>query len=151
MKNEPGDHVVFRTQNRGDGKKTVEVHTPEMVLPIYNKEELEAQISHYARTLMSLTTSDTQSARRKYVELIRPALRYYCKKFSVKAPDWLQSDDLYTKTMSPNERQRHFGMAPLRVGEFQKIKPVEGIESVDYPGKQKPPAEGKTNGKPQSH
>ena len=153
MQNEKGNHVVFRTQLRGDGSKTVEVHTPEMTLPIHNKDELEAQLKHYAKLLLGLTVSNTMSAKRKYVELVRPALRYYCKKFNVEQPKWLASDDYYTKTMSASERQRHFGTSPLRIGEFQQLKKVDSIVGVNYPGKEKNPAEeeakAKANGKPQ--
>jgi len=133
---EKSNHVVFRTVNRGDGKKGIEAHTPEKVLPIHDKKELEAQLKHYAKFLLSLTTGSNVAARRKYVELIRPALRYYCKKFNVQAPKWLANDDYYTKTMDTATKQQMFGMRPLRIGEFQKLKPVEGVESVSYPGKE---------------
>lgn len=136
MLSERPDHVVFRTTTRGDGSKGVDVHTPEKVLPIHSKDELEAQLAHYAKLLMTLHTASNVAAHRKYVELIRPALRYYCKKYNVKAPNWLATDDLYTKTMSAQERQKLFGSRPLRIGEFQKIKPVPGIEGVNYPGKE---------------
>lgn len=134
MKSERSNHVTFRTNNRPDGTKGIEVHTPESVLPVYSKEELEAQLKHYARGLMSLTVSDSVGARRKYVEFIRPALRYYCKKYSVTPPNWLATDTYFTKTMSASERQKQFGLKPLRIGEFQKMKPA-GVESVSYPGK----------------
>lgn len=136
MTQERSNHVVFRTQKRGDGSMTVEAHTPERVLPCHDKEELEHQLKHYAKRLMSLHTADSTAARRKYVELIRPSLRYYCKKFNVKAPDWLATDDYYTKTMTAAERQKAFGMKPLRIGEFQKLKPIPGLEGSSYPGKQ---------------
>jgi len=135
MGHEKQNHVVFRTQMRGDGTKGVEVHTPEKVLPIYNKEELEAQLKHYAKILSSLHTANSIAARRKYVELIRPALRYYCKKYNVDVPGWLKTDDYYTKTMSVAERQKQFGMAPLRIGEFQKLKKLT-VDDIQYPGKE---------------
>lgn len=137
MNNERSNHVVFRTEMRGDGTKSVAVHTPEKVLPIHDVEELQHQLKHYARTLMKHTTVDSVHARRKYVELIRPALRYYCKKFNVKVPKWLANDDYYAKTMSVDERQKMFGMAPLRIGEFQQLKKLQ-VDSVDFPGKEKP-------------
>jgi len=133
---EKANHVVFRTTNRGDGTKGIDVHTPEKVLPVHSKDELEAQLKHYAKFLLALHTADNTAARRKYVELIRPALRYYCKKFNTKMPDWLASDDYYTKTMSVQERQQMFGNRPLRIGEFQKLKPVPGVEGFSYPGKE---------------
>lgn len=136
MTREKQNHVVFRTMNRADGTKGIEAHTPEKVLPILSRAELEAQLKHYAKFLLSLTTGSSVAARRKYVELIRPALRYYCKKFNVKAPDWLSSDDYYTKTMDTATRQKAFGMRPLRIGEFQKLQPVSGVEGVSYPGKE---------------
>jgi len=145
---EKSDHVIFRTTNRGDGTKGVEVDTPEKVLPCRSKDELEAQLKHYAKFLMVLHTADNMAARRKYVEKIRPALRYYCKKFNVKAPSWLATDDYYTKTLTADERQRMFGAKPLRIGEFQKLKPVPGVEGFSYPGKEPTPEEkeAKANG-----
>jgi hypothetical protein len=145
MPSERTNHVVFRTHMRGDGTKGIEVHTPEKVLPVYHKEELEAQLKHYARFLTNLHTANSVAARRKYVELIRPALRYYCKKFNVDAPSWLASDDYYTKTMSVHERQKQFGMAPLRIGEFQKMKPL-AVDGINYPGKDAPQEEEGTDG-----
>lgn len=139
---EKQDHVVFRTVKRHDGTKGIEAHTPEKVLPIHNKDELDAQLKHYAKILFSLHTADSVAARRKYVELIRPALRYFCKKYNVKAPQWLASDDYYTKEMDTQYRQKMFGVKPLRIGEFQKLKPVSGVESVSYPGKEPDPEEG---------
>lgn len=144
-KMERSNHVVFRTYTRGDSKG-VEVHTPERVLPIYNKEELEAQLKHYAKFLSSLHTANNIAARRKYVELIRPTLRYYCKKYNVDAPSWLATDDYYTKTMSVAERQKQFGMAPLRIGEFQQLKKLP-CEDVHYPGKEPTPQDGEDDGK----
>jgi hypothetical protein len=134
VKHERSNHVVFRTEMKSDGTKGVDVHTPERVLPVHTKEELEAQLKHYAKVLLSLHTTNKTDARRKYVELIRPALRYYCKKFNVVVPAWLATDDYYTKHMSVAERQKMFGMKPLRIGEFQKMKPL-GSEGFDYPGK----------------
>ncbi len=134
--NEKQNHVVFRTVNRHDGTKGIEAHTPEKVLPIHDKKELEAQLKHYAKFLLTLTTANTVAARRKYVELVRPALRYYCKKFNVQAPQWLANDDYFTKTMDTAMRQKMFGTRPLRIGEFQKLQPVQGVESYSYPGKE---------------
>lgn len=121
---EKPDHVVFRTTRRPNGTKGIEVFTPEGVVPIYNREELLHQLKHYSQELMSLHTPDSVTARRHYVELIRPALRYYCKKFHVDPPKWLASDEYYTKHMPAKERTDHFGLKPLRIAEFQKLRKV---------------------------
>lgn len=138
---ERSNHVVFRTQMHGDGTKSIDVQTPEKVLPCHTAEELKEQLKHYAQGLLSLTTANSQVARRKYVELIRPALRYFCKKFNVEVPKWLANDDYYAKTMSAAERQKNFGMKPLRIGEFQKLKPIPGAEGISYPGREETPEE----------
>jgi hypothetical protein len=147
-KQERANHVVFRTVNRHDGSKGIEAHTPEKVLPIHDKAELEAQLKHYAKFLLTLHTTDKVGARRKYVELIRPTLRYYCKKFNVKVPSWLASDSYYTEGMDVATRQKMFGMRPLRIGEFQQLRPVPGVEGVSYPGREADPSEeeAKANG-----
>jgi hypothetical protein len=118
------DHVIFRTKKRPNGDVGVQVHTPESVVEIDSREELEAQLKHYAQLLMKRHTGDTMFERRKYVELIRPALRYYCRKFGREIPRWLADDDYYRKHMSPEERTKHFGTKPLRIGEFQKVKKI---------------------------
>lgn len=129
MKTERSNHVSFRTYRRADGTKGARVDTPESVVPIKDRNELDHQLVHYARLAFAHTTPDNQIARRKYVELIRPALRYYCKKFGREVPDWLRNDDYYTKVMTPEERTRHFGTKPLRIGEFQKLRMIPGAES----------------------
>lgn len=123
-KHEREDHVVFRLKSRSDGKKGIEVLTPMQVLPVHDADELKAQLRHYAQLLLSRTTVDSIDARRHYMEQIRPALRYFCKKYGVEAPDWLKTDDYYLNTMSVQERHKLFGLKPLRIGEFQKVKPV---------------------------
>ena|ERR1700748_3062901 len=130
----PSDHVIFRTIARGDGEKGIQVDTPEKVIPIHSPEELESQIAHYSKLLLNLHTADNIAAHRKYVELIRPALRFFCKKYNVQAPNWLATDDYYTKTMSAQERQKLFGTRPLRIGEFQQLKKVN-TDGFNYPGK----------------
>lgn len=139
MKDDDADHVVFRTKKRPDGKKGVEVLTPSSVLPVHNVEELESQLHHYSKVFMTITTVDSVPARRHYVEQIRPALRYYCKKFGVHAPSWLKTDDYYLNHLSVAERHKMFGLKPLRIGEFQKVKPLEGGSShpVGQPEKEK--------------
>lgn len=119
------DHFVFKTFKRNDGTKGVRALTPAKVLKVENVQELEAQLTHYAKLLFQHTTPDKQIARRKYVEEIRPALRYYCKKFGRSVPNWLAEDSFYTE-MSDAEKAKHFGPKPLRIGEFKKAKPIPG-------------------------
>lgn len=115
-------HVIFRSAKRKDGSKGVEAWSPEKVVEIHTHAELEAQLKHYSKLLSSQTLTDSKSVRRHHVELVRPALRYYCKKFSTTVPKWLAKDDYYTEHLKDRDRTRMFGEGPLRIGEFKNIR-----------------------------
>ncbi len=114
-------HVIFRSAKRKDGSKGVEAWSPEKVVEIHTHEELEAQLAHYSK-LLSQSLPDDSSTRRHHVELVRPALRFYCKKFGVEPPKWLAKDDYYTDHLKDSDRKRIFGEGPLRIGEFKNIR-----------------------------
>ena len=93
---------------------------------IHDKEELEHQLDHYANPDLMSLVPDSEFARKNFVEKVRPALRYYCKKFGVTVPKWLTNDKFYTDHMSAQERQQYFGTVKLSIREFKKLKKMKG-------------------------
>ena len=119
-------HVAGHVYTRKDGSKGIKLWTPEKVLPIHDAEELKLQLKHYSSLLIKHHTPDSPGARRKYVEKIRPALRFYCQKFGVKVPQWLADDSMYTERMSVQDRTQMFGTKRLNIREFKQVQPVQG-------------------------
>lgn len=128
-KHEHDDHVAFRLVADPTMKcgKSIQVDTPSGCLRIKSKEELKAQLDHYANPLLKMTLPDSKFARLHYVEKIRPALRFYCKKFGVTVPHWLQADSFYTDK-PVEEKMDLFGTDKLHIVEFSKIVSPEGGE-----------------------
>lgn len=114
-------HVIFRSKKRKDGSKGVEAWSPERVVAIHTHEELDAQLRHYSQLLSQSLPSDPEVLRH-HVELVRPALRFYCKKFEVEPPKWLADDKYFTEHLSDSDRARMFGDKPLRIGEFRSMQ-----------------------------
>ncbi len=119
---EAEDHALFELVP-GKDKKGFRpmVTSPSDVLQIHTPEEMQARLQHYQRFVGLKIMYDTQGARKRYVEKVRPALRYYCKKFSVAVPDFLKNDRYYT-TLPDEEKQELFGTTQLNIREFTKVK-----------------------------
>lgn len=102
--------------------KFVEIHTPEHVLPhITSKARLLDVLKWYDHPFMKNRVPDSPTARRHHVELSRPALRWFCKKYGVEIPGWLKGNAHYDK-MSPEEHADYFGDGgPLKVREFEEV------------------------------
>ena len=60
---------------------------------------------------------DDVAARRRYVEQVRPALRWFCLVYGVPVPSWLEGNGAVDK-LPDLERLRRYGPDPLRVREF---------------------------------
>ena len=116
------DHAIFsieESRSSPSGKQPT-VTLPSDVLRVRNRDDLHGQLNWYGIPLWKNRVPDTEFAHRWFVERIRPALRYYCKKYSVPVPDWLKSDDLFIE-MPEEEKIKLFGPGKLRIREFQKI------------------------------
>jgi hypothetical protein len=127
MKREKQDHAIFELVKHPSDKSGhgVKVTTPDAVMRCPNKDELEEQLKHYAHPFIKHVCPDSTFARKFYVEKVRPALRYYCKKFSVKVPEWLKDDKKYLD-MDDDQKTDLFGTRELNVREFSKINAVPG-------------------------
>jgi len=118
------DHAIFELV-RADGKKRARVTTPKDTLRVHDADELRAQLDHYSKangvTFLRHVVVDSQQARLQYVKYLRPALRYYCKKFGVQVPDWLKADTAFS-TLSAHEQHTLFGeTVKFPVREFAEV------------------------------
>lgn len=104
------------------GKWRFDYRKPETILPqVRSRTALLAALDYYACLYALLRLPRNRMARRDYVERIRPALRWYCRCFRVRAPRWLATDKDFA-TMSEALRRNLFGAKPLRVREFVKMR-----------------------------
>lgn len=109
--------------------KSIRVTTPADMVDIDSKEELAAQLEHYHQPLIRNVVPDAPAARKRYVEWLRPALRYYCAKFGMKVPDWLANDSYYLE-LPPEEKIDLFGTTDLKIRKFEPIVHGSGSASV---------------------
>lgn len=110
----------IKDQLVGD-RRYLKVHTPQSVLPgVKDKESLQATLDWYAYPFIKHRVPDDPYARRRYVELTRPALRFFCSKFGVDVPEWLEGNGHYDQ-LSPEEHNEMFGPKPLDVQEFEEV------------------------------
>lgn len=103
-----------------DGSPTICAFTPPQVLVIKDDADLRAKLEQYVDPFTSKTLPNTKDAHRWYVEKIRPALRYYCSKLGVDAPEWLSNDGQWVD-LPDDELEDVFGTKTLKLREFQRI------------------------------
>lgn len=129
-KTERDDHAMFELVHdpHTTSGKTLRITQPNQVLPIRDKKELHHQLQHYAGPFIRHQLPDSTFARKRYILYVRPALRYYCAKFGVKVPKWLE-DDSYFESLPAEEKQSLFGTTKLRFnGQFAPIKRGGGVQ-----------------------
>lgn len=127
------DHFQsYIKEDPNTGKKRLKIITPSMVVHIGDKDELKLQLDHYKKPVIGDLVPNTKLARRHLVEHVRPALRYWCTKFGVEVPDWLQNEERFTQ-LSPEEKMEMFGTDRLDIREFKKFKrtPMPSAEGED--------------------
>jgi predicted hydrolase (HD superfamily) len=97
-------------------------YSPETVLPgIRDEATLRHALDRFANPFIKLHTADNTQSRRHHVEKVRPALRWYCKKFGVDEPEWLKGNAHYDE-IPPEEHEALFGKNPLKTREFEEWK-----------------------------
>lgn len=127
---ERDDHYIFDLAKNAKAKtgKSPTMTAPSSVLRIHSRDELRAQLKHYGRPFIKLQLPDSTFARKFYVEKVRPALRYYCQKFTTNVPDWLK-DDHYFENLSDKEKTDMFGTIELEIKEFKPLPKFAGGQS----------------------
>jgi hypothetical protein len=121
------NHYIFEAVDAKQSKsgKALKISTPSSILRIFSKDELKAQLEHYSHPMIKHTVLPrTPFARKHYVEKIRPALRFYCKKYGLAVPSWLSNDDYY-KNLSDSEKHDLFGTTKLSFREFLPANKME--------------------------
>lgn len=98
-----------------------EYHAPDNILPhVTSKESLEKALDWYSNPFLKLRSPDDVKARRRYVEKVRPALRWFCKKFAVNVPGWLVGNGPYDE-LPKEEFAMMFGEGPFKVREYEEL------------------------------
>jgi hypothetical protein len=106
--------------------------TPESILPkVRNKEDLLATMQGHANPFIKMHTVDSPEARRHHVEKVRPAMRWFCKKFGVNIPSWLEGNAHYDE-LPKEESESLFGEGPLKTREFEEWSTTP---KADHPSK----------------
>lgn len=103
-----------------DGVPTISAYTPPQVLVVQDADDLQQKLDKYADPFNGHALPNTRDDRRWYVEKIRPALRFYCRKFEVDVPEWLSNDGVWVDR-DPEELEAMFGTDRLKLREFQRL------------------------------
>jgi hypothetical protein len=120
-----------------DGEPTLHVTTPASVFVISDPETLQQRLDEFSDPIKNKAIKNTLKDRRRYVEKILPALRFYCNRLGVAIPDWLATNGHWER-MEDEEKQRLFGDEPLKLREFAPVErpDIEVIrnEEEEQPG-----------------
>lgn len=93
--------------------------TPSSVMVVHDADDLQRKLEQFEDP-HSDAIPKSKEGRRWYVERVRPALRFYCKRYGVDVPDWLSSDEQW-EVMSEEEKLAKFGRTDLKVRDFMKL------------------------------
>lgn len=117
---------------------TYQYRHPSNIIKCRSKEELAHLLDWYSCPFIKQRLPDSLVARRRFVEQVRPALRWFCKRYHVDVPGWLKGNAHY-EDMAGDEAKDFFGDGPLQVFEFDQQQPVEksdrlvkGLTAKDY-------------------
>lgn len=103
--------------------------SPAHVLNITSRRELDHQLDYYGVPLLRF---DEPAGRKLFMESIRPALRYYCGKFGVEIPEWLEEETHFGHGEgSPEEMETTFGVPKLDPSTWEEWIPNEIVETRD--------------------
>lgn len=102
------------------GEDGIHVITPQSVLVIHNAQELEERLEAFSDPIKNKVVKNTTKDRRRYVEQVLPALRFYCDRLGVEKPAWLATNGHWDR-MSDEEKMQLFGPAPLKMREFVPV------------------------------
>jgi len=103
------------TTRKGD--PTVRCTYPDKVVRCRNKDELEETLAFYSRPMIDDMVKPSKSNRLYYIQRIRPALRYFCKKYGVTIPKALEGNGRW-EDYEPQTKLKIFGVQDFRTLEF---------------------------------
>jgi hypothetical protein len=103
-----------------------EYRHPDKIVKCRSREELQRLLDWYSCPFVKMRVPDQPVARRRYVEQVRPALRWFCKRYHVDIPEWLKGNAHYD-TMPKDEFSDYFGEGDLKVFEFDEQQPMGDV------------------------
>lgn len=105
---------------KNGAKWNFDFRTPESILPhVTSKKALEGSLEYHSNPHIKMHTLDDPKARRQHVEQVRPALRWFCKKYGMNIPTWLEGNMHYDE-LPPEQFAEMFGEGPLNTREFEE-------------------------------
>jgi hypothetical protein len=103
---------------------------PHEVVNVRSKKDLEAALEHFSHPFPGLGGSShpkNPHAMRYMVEWVFPALRWFCKVYSVAVPKWLEGKG-WAEGMDVADHKRIFGNdKPLRVKDWKEDAAQAGV------------------------
>lgn len=115
-----------------DNGPVIHALTPSSVMVVNDADDLQAKLDQFS-DLSGAAVPKTKAGRRWYVERVRPALRFYCKRYGVDVPDWLESDEQW-EVMSEEEKLAKFGTTDVKIRDFMPLNfPDLQVQRDDEP------------------
>lgn len=119
-----GDDGVFLLTVVNDGEvPSIRAVTPPQVVTVRSPEDLDQVLQQWlsfdTELLEGSRSRQRQLERLRYVEEVRPALRYYCKKLGTETPDWLKDGDRWDG--DGDDVEKLFGVPEVHLREFAPL------------------------------
>lgn len=124
---------IMKPMMKQDGSQGLQVVYPHDILDIHDDKKLKGLLDYYSNPMFSSVVGDSPRSRLFYVEKIRPALRYFCKRYGVDIPDWLEKDDEFTG-LPQKEKVKLFGTADIPIVEFRSKHLEQGQDENQAAG-----------------
>lgn len=87
---------------------------PEDIYRVETRQALDALLAYFGQDIPLPVFSGSVYSRRYYVQLIRPTLRWFCQRFAVEVPSWLEKHGRYPA----EELEELFGSESMFVAEW---------------------------------
>lgn len=101
---------------QADGSPTVHLAYPDYFVRPENADDLKEYFARWLKPNID-QLGDTPDDRLTYIQQIRPALRYFCKKYNVQIPSTLEGNGVW-ESMSVEDKLKTFGVAKFLTLEF---------------------------------
>lgn len=111
--------IIVLRRHPKTGRILFDIRWPNRVLrEATSRENVLKYLDYYSKSFNLKQFFGDPLTRRYYVEQIRPALRYFCRKFNVEIPAWLEGNYIFEQ-YDPEEFKEMYGSnVPLGVREF---------------------------------
>lgn len=105
-----------------DGKELKSMVYPSDIIDCGSKEDLLSMLRGFS-SIANLMEGGTEYHRpsittnRRLLEWVYPSLRWFCRIYGVKVPEWLGTNEPFA-SMSKEEKQKYLGKKPVEVEEW---------------------------------